>query len=137
MTSKKASVKPQNNFLKKSDADKVAEYMDALDHPLKPEIEAVRMIVKSADSRIGERIKWNAPSYNYKEDLLTFHLKATEHIHLVFHHPSIETIPSPILKGEYKGRRMAYFKSIEEVKANETELVRVVRTLIASVDGSL
>lgn len=122
---------------KKPDADKVSEYMAALNHPLKSEIEAVRTIIKSADSRIRERIKWNAPSYYYQEDLVTFHLRATEHVHLVFHHPSIATIPSPILQGEYKGRRMAYFKSKEDVKANEAELARVVRTLIASVEGSV
>lgn len=108
--------------------------MEALEHPLKWEIEAVRGIIKSADSRISERIKWNAPSYHYKEDLVTFHLRATEHVHLVFHHPSIETISSPLLQGEYKGRRMAYFKNMEEVRQGEEELKRVIRRLVANIE---
>lgn len=121
--------------VKKSDEEKVAEYMDRLDHPLKREIEAVRAIIKSVDSGIGERIKWNAPSYYYREDMVTFHLRATEHVHLVFHHPSIETIASPLLQGEYKGRRMAYFKTMEEVRQGEEELKRVLKRLVANIEG--
>lgn len=137
MTPKKATPKPKDSSAKKPDADKVAEYMAALEHPLKAEIEAVRTIIKSADSRIGERIKWNAPSYYYTEDLVTFQLRATEHVHLVFHYPLIETVPSPILEGAYKGRRMAYFKSMEEVKQHEEELIRILRRLIRGIDGSV
>lgn len=121
--------------VKKSDEEKVAEYMDRLDHPLKREIEVVRAIIKSVDSGIGERIKWNAPSYYYREDMVTFHLRVTEHVHLVFHHPSIETIASPLLQGEYKGRRMAYFKTMEEVRQGEEELKRVLKRLVANIEG--
>jgi hypothetical protein len=137
MTSKKATPRPKDRPAKKPDADKVAEYMAALEHPLKAEIEVIRVVFKSADTRIGERIKWNAPSYYYTEDLVTFQLRATEHVHLVFHHPLIETIPSPVLEGDYKGRRMAYFKSMEDVKRHEEELVRILRRLIAGIDGSV
>ena len=119
--------------VKKSDEEKVSEYMDKLEHPLKREIEAVRALIKSVDSRIGEHIKWNAPSYYYKEDMVTFHLRSTEQVHLVFHHPSIETISSPLLQGDYKGRRMAYFKNMEEVRQGEEELKRVMAMLIKNI----
>lgn len=136
MTAKKATTgKTKAPPVKATDAEKVSEFMEALEHPLKREIEAVRAIIKSVDSGIGERIKWNAPSYYYREDMVTFHLRATEHVHLVFHHPSIETIASPLLQGEYKGRRMAYFKTMEEVRQGEEELKRVLKRLVANIEG--
>lgn len=138
MTAKKVTTgKTKAASIKKTDAEKVSEFMDALEHPLKQEIEAVRAIIKSVDSRIGERIKWNAPSYYYKEDMVTFHLRATEHVHLVFHHPSIETISSPLLQGDYKGRRMAYFKNMAEVRQGEEELKRVLKRLVANIEGEV
>ncbi len=65
---------------------------------MKAEIEAVRTIIKNADSKMLERIKWNAPSYYYKEDLVTFNPRATKHVHLVFHHAAIVKIKSAYYK---------------------------------------
>lgn len=63
---KKAPVK-KGNMANLSDADKVNEYMKKLEHPLIKEIEAVRAIIRGANKKISERIKWNAPSYYYKD----------------------------------------------------------------------
>ena len=87
--------------VKLTDADKVQEYMTGLRHPLKAEMEAVRLIIKNADKRISERIKWKAPSYYYKEDMVTFNGWATKNVHLVFHHPAIVKIKSGAI-----GRRL-------------------------------
>ena len=55
----------------------------------------------------------NAPSYYYKEDLVTFGPPARkpEEILLVFHHPWIVNIASEMLQGEYKDQllQMLYF----------------------------
>ena len=115
---------------KKSDAQLVEEYMAALEHPLKAEMEALRTIIKEAHPSIGERIKWNAPSYYAATDMVTFNPRAATHVHLVFHHPAIESVSSPILEGEYKGRRMAYFTTMEEVKKGSAEIQRVLRELL-------
>jgi uncharacterized protein YdhG (YjbR/CyaY superfamily) len=64
----------------------VNAFIKQLDHPLKAEIEAVRAIIKS-NHKIAERVKWNAPSFFYKDYLATIHVKATKHVHLIFHHP--------------------------------------------------
>lgn len=130
-----AGAKVPKTRVKLTDAELVTAYMDALKHPLRAEIEAVRTIIKSTDSRIKERIKWNAPSYYYKDDMVTFNPRATEHVHLVFHHPTIEDIPSPLLEGDYKGRRMAYFTTMKDVKTNKKELVSVLKALIGNVEG--
>ena len=55
--------------------DDVNAFMKQLAHPLQAEIEAVRTIIK-ANGKITERIKWNAPSFFYTDDLATIHVKA-------------------------------------------------------------
>ena len=44
----------------------VDEYMAALDHPFKAEVEALRAIIKGVNPNITEQVKWNSPSYRYK-----------------------------------------------------------------------
>lgn len=109
---------------KLTDQEQVQAYMEPLEHPLKAEIEAVRDIIKQSDSKISERIKWNAPSYYYKEDMVTIHVKAQQHVHLVFHYPAIVQIQSEASLGDYKDRRMVYFKDITEVQEKKAELER-------------
>lgn len=117
------------------DHEQVMAYMKALKHPLKAEMEAVRNIIRAANGKIAERIKWNAPSYYYKEDMVTFNGWAKDNVHLVFHHPAIEKIASPLLQGNYKGRRMAYFNDMGEVTAAKKELQRILNELIRFIDN--
>lgn len=118
-----------------TDAEKVSEFMRLLEHPLKPEIEAVRAIIKSTDARISERIKWNAPSYYFKDDMVTFHVRPEKHVHLVFHHPAIVTIESWLLEGDYKDRRMAYFTDMTDIENKTVELKRILGKLIQLIDN--
>lgn len=108
--------------------------MDKLEHPLKNEMEALRTIIKNADSKIGERIKWAAPSYYYKEDLVTFNPRDQTLVHLIFHHPNIEKISSPILEGNYVSRRMTYFRNMDEIENNKAEIERIMNQLVQFLD---
>ncbi|QMU29017.1 DUF1801 domain-containing protein [Adhaeribacter radiodurans] len=110
--------------------EKVNEYMQNLEHPLKAEMEAIRAIILGANNQIKERIKWNAPSFFYKEDLVTFNPRTPKHVHLVFHHPSIVNIHSKLLEGDYKDRRMAYFINMEAVEAERLELQSIMNQLV-------
>lgn len=107
----------------------VNDFLAELEHPLKAEIEAVRVIIK-AHPKISERVKWNAPSFFYIEDLATIHVKAKQHVHLIFHHPAIVKVKSALLEGDYKDRRMMYFENMKEVKARKKELTRIVKELV-------
>ena len=107
----------------------VNDFLQELDHPLKAEIEAVRAIIK-ANPKIAERVKWNAPSFFYVEDLATIHVKARQHVHLIFHHPAIVKIKSKFLEGDYKDRRMMYFENMKEVKGRKKELTRIINELV-------
>ena len=114
-----------------SRTDKVDEFLRELSHPLKAEVEAVRSIIKSVNRDINEEVKWNAPSFNYKgEYLVTFNLRDTKRIHLVFHNPKIPDVKSELLAGDYKDRRMTYFADMKEIKAKKTELEKTLRQLI-------
>jgi len=78
MIRKKAAEQAESNTAK------VNEFMNQLDHLLKAEMEAVRTILLNANSKIAERIKWNTPSYYYREDIATFNPRAKQHVHIVF-----------------------------------------------------
>jgi hypothetical protein len=133
---KKQSTK-KNNTTKLSDEEKVTAFMAALDHPLKTEIDAVRAIIKNTDDGIKERIKWNAPSYYFNnEDMVTFHVRPTKHVHLVFHHPAIVKIKSAMLEGDYKDRRMAYFTDMEAIQSKTTELENIMKELVTMIKNN-
>lgn len=125
----------KTNAPKLSDDEKVSEYMHLLDHPLKAEINAVRDIIKEAHPTIRERIKWNAPSYYTGTDLVTFNLRMTHKVHLVFHHAAIVTITSALLEGDYKDRRMMYFKDMADVLAHKNELERIMKELVSAAES--
>jgi len=111
---------------KPSDEELVNDWMQQLEHPLKAEIDTVLTIIKQSNSSIKERIKWNAPSYYSTEDIVTFNHRATQHVHLIFHHPSIVKIKSALLEGDYKDRRMLYLPDMKAIKVHKKELQRII-----------
>ncbi len=114
-----------------SRGDKVDEFLQNLSHPFKAEVEAVRSIIKGVNKDIHEEIKWKGPSFNYKgEYLVTFNLRETKRVHLVFHNPYIPKVNSKLLEGEYKDRRMLYFNDRQEIEAKKTELEHIINELI-------
>jgi hypothetical protein len=112
----------------------VNDFMQQLDHPLKAEIELVRAIIKT-NRKIAERIKWNAPSFFYIDDLATIHVKARQHVHLIFHHPAIVKIKSKYLEGDYKDRRMMYFSNAKEIRSRKQELARIMNELVTLMES--
>ena len=114
-----------------TEAEQLKEWMDKIDPAFKTSINAVRTIIRTAGPQLNERIKWNAPSYYYKEDIVTFGpTKGKDKIILVFHHPKIVKIKSDLLTGEYKDRRLTYFNSLKEIKENRKELERIIKESI-------
>ena len=112
-------------------AEQVDAFIQQLDHPLKSEVEMVREIIKSVNKDITEQIKWNAPSFSYHgEYLVTFNLLETKRIHLVFHNPMIARVKSPLLEGDYRDRRMAYFVDKSDIQANRKTLEKALKDLI-------
>ena len=128
MTVKTKSVKP-------TEQEQVNEWMDKLDPAMKPGLEAVRKIIKAAGAKLNERIKWNAPSYYYKEDIVTVGpARNKDKIILVFHHPNIVKIKSALLEGNFKDRRLVNFNSLKEIKEGKKELERIIKESVQLMD---
>jgi uncharacterized protein YdhG (YjbR/CyaY superfamily) len=113
----------------------VDDYMSRLDHPFKAEVQAVREIIKGVNPNITEQVKWNAPSFSYKDYIATFNLRAQQHVHLIFHNPAIASIRSELLEGDYPDRRMTYFADMDDVKAKQAALEYVVNELVKAMDN--
>lgn len=107
-------------------AKEVDEFMRALEHPFKAEMQAVREIILGANERIAERIKWKVPSFYYHADLAAFHPRNRECVHLVmvFPHGLVDD-PAGLLQGEYDKRRMIYFSDMAQVRADAAALASI------------
>lgn len=131
-----AKKKPASASVKKKaqpankDAEQVNAWLEKQDQAKRKEIDAVRKLIKKAAPDLNERIKWNAPSYYTSVDLFTFGPYKNNRILLVFHHPAIVKIKSPLLEGTFKDRRLLYFTSSKEAVKQEKELGRIIRELL-------
>ncbi len=112
----------------------IAAWLNKLNEKVKSEINAVRNIIIESSPKLTERIKWNAPSYYYKVDIVTFGQYRNNTILLVFHHPAIVKIKSSLLEGNYKDRRLVYFKNKADAEKNKKELGRIIKEIIKVID---
>lgn len=117
--------------------EKVNELMDNLEHPLKAEIEGLRVIIKNANSKIAERVKWNAPSYFYIADMAAFNLHTTKFAQIIFIFPKgIVNDSTGLFEGEWKDRREARFYTMEDVKSKKAALEKMVNDWVNLMDQS-
>lgn len=64
----------------------VDAFLAALAHPQDPAIRRLRAVVLAADPRIGDGIKWNAPSFHVEgRHFATMQLRRTDRVLLVLH----------------------------------------------------
>jgi hypothetical protein len=132
---------------KPSEPDKVDAYIKRLKHPLKDVVVSLRKIILEADPEIGEEIKWNAPTYFYtgemkqsdpklyKRYLIVFNLFKKDCIRLVFWGGGKVNDKSGFLQGDYAdGRRLALFRSLEDVKANKKHLLHALKQQLKHLD---
>lgn len=67
-------------------SDEVDQFMAALEHPLKAEIEAVRAAILAADPTVTEHIKWKGPSFVHSgDDRVTFRLAPKGIFQVILH----------------------------------------------------
>jgi hypothetical protein len=63
----------------------VDQFMAALDHPFKAEIETLRRAILAVDPAIAEGVKWNAPSWRTTDYFATTHLRSKVGLGLILH----------------------------------------------------
>lgn len=122
--------------------DAVVIFMARLEHPRKAEIEAVRNLILSADPRIRESIKWNAPSFALAEHFATFKLRPETTVQVVFHtgakvkaNPSAMRIDDParLLAWAAPDRALITFADTAAIDTHRDAFVALVRQWIAQL----
>jgi uncharacterized protein YdhG (YjbR/CyaY superfamily) len=80
-----------------------------------------------ADPRVGECIKWQAPTFTYEGNLASFYPKSKQHASLMF--PVGARIPGrhPRLEGSGDTSRVMKVGSVAEADAARKDLERIVR----------
>lgn len=127
----------------KSDSELITEHIQKLSPLYKEIIEALRVLILKTDKQIGEHIKWNSPAFyytgdmkdfdakEYKRDLVVANLSQKNHVLLVFPTGASINDTSGLLEGDYKdGRRMVKIHDLQELKAKEKGLKKVIKEWI-------
>jgi len=131
---------------KLSDEEQVTAHIQKLEPTLAQTIEVIRQIILDTDKEIGERIKWNNPSFYYTGEMKPFDPKEYKReiivmnlfkgrIMLVFPSGAKVNDTSGLLEGDYKdGRRIVIFKDMDEVQSKKKALQRVIEKWLELVE---
>jgi hypothetical protein len=129
----------------KSGTETVSAYIQKLEEPTAGIVETLRQIILSTDPKIGEEIKWNAPSFYYTGEMKPFNPKEYKRYIIVMnlHNRILLVLPSGakvndtsgLLEGDYiDGRRLIKITSIEDVKNKEAALRKVIKDWLMLVE---
>ncbi|MCS5734998.1 DUF1801 domain-containing protein [Herbiconiux daphne] len=136
----------------------VDAHLDALAHPRRAEIEALRAIILAAGAgadagadtdtgaepvaRITESVKWNSPSYaTARGDFATMNLRPTA-VRVVLHtgakadpgHPDVAIDdPSGLLSWLGHNRALVSFSTLADIDAGRDDFIAVLRQWIAQL----
>jgi hypothetical protein len=117
---------------------RVEEFISALNHPLNDVIQLLRSIIYEAEPSLAELIKWNAPSFCYKEeDCITFNFPPKrDSVLLVFHRGTAKKeLPKNKLIADDTGlliwktndRAVVRFSNQEEVEKHKNNLNQIIK----------
>ena len=139
--------KETNLTLGISEPEKVNEYMERLKHPLFDLSQYLRTFILSVDKNIGEGIYWNVPTFfftgkmksfdpkEYRRFIVNFNFYKQDTLRIIFLRGADVTDKAGLLEGDYKdGRRIASFKSIDDLKSKEKELKKIIKHLVKLMD---
>lgn len=124
----------------------VPELIDAVNHPLKPVILALREAILGAHEAVGEEVKWNSPCFiysgdmapfdpkTYARDIVVLHLRKPDQIMLVFPTGARIQDVHGVLEGSYAdGRRMITITSLDDVATKKSGLEAAILDWIKGV----
>ncbi|UCG23214.1 MAG: DUF1801 domain-containing protein [Chloroflexota bacterium] len=103
----------------------VDEWFQELDHPLKEEMLLVRYLILEADQRMSESIKWKAPTFEFKGNLVSFQPRAKKFVSLMFHRGSEIPGDHPVLQGDAALVRTMRLTDESDI-ANQREALQAV-----------
>ncbi len=131
---------------KLTDTEEVTEHIQKLEPVLAEVVETIRQIILSTDKEIGERIKWNNPSFyftgemkpfdpkEYKREIAVFNLFKGR-IMLVFPSGAKVNDTTGFLEGDYKdGRRLLVFKDLQDIESKKSALQDILKRWLGLID---
>lgn len=123
--------------------DDVGQFMAAMTHPLKRELQFLRETILAADTAIGEGIKWNAPSFHTSEYFATFNLRSVDRVQLIMHFGAkvneisrsgvVIDDPAQLLAWRGKDRAIVTFLDMAHLSASREAFTGVLRQWIGHV----
>jgi hypothetical protein len=124
----------------------VTQFLDKLQHPLRPEIELLRAIIVTAYPNLTENIKWNGPNYSLNnQDLLTMRIQPPKQIQLVLHRGAHKQTQPPdrliqdqsgLLVWKENDRAVISFKKQADIHKVKTDVTGIVKDWITAVINS-
>lgn len=125
------------------DPEAVTTFLDALKHPIKPVLHAVRAAILSADKAITEGIKWNTASFYLHGWFATINVRAKAGVQIILHHGAkiraggslTETIkdPSRLLEWLGKDRASVTFADAEDFQKKRAAFVKIIKRWAAQL----
>jgi len=105
----------------------VNDWFEEYDNPMKPVLVRVREVMAAADERMGECIKWQAPTFSYKGNMATFNPRSKKHASLMFHQGAEIPGDHPVLEGDGKKARTLKFADLDDVEAKVEDIEKIVK----------
>lgn len=122
--------------------NEVSQFLDPLNHPLRNEIELLRVIISETVEDLEENIKWNGPNYSFQsEDRITMKIQPPKQIQLIFHRGAkkLEQPKAPLINDEsglllWKENDRAFisFTTMKEIEDSATDLKAIIRNWISA-----
>jgi hypothetical protein len=122
---------PYDGFMSNRSPE-VDAWFETYENPQKDLVEAVRTVLLDADDRLGEAIKWKAPTFVYQGNLASFFPKSTKHVTLMFHSGATLPDPAGILEGDGEVARSVKIRDREDLAAKAPALRGLVTAWIES-----
>lgn len=116
--------------------NEVTKFLDALQHPLRKEIETLREHILNINPALIENFKWNGPNYCLNgNDRITMKIQPPKQIQLVFHRGAkvqellknkLINDKSGLLVWKTNDRAVATFKNMDDISSNTSTLTNIV-----------
>lgn len=112
-----------------------------MNHPRKPELVALRKLIRSADRSITEGVKWNSPSFRTSEYFATINVHGKDALRLILHTgakvrggkpPKVDD-PAGVLKWLAKDRCLITIEGAADLKAKSRPLKAIIKSWISQM----
>lgn len=118
----------------------VTAFLDEMNHPLRAEIEKLRLLILESVAGLTENIKWNGPNYSLEDqDRITMKIQPPKQIQLIFHRgykkqdqpeKRLIEVKTKRLTWKENDRAVMSFTNLAEIEEAKSELTEVIQKWI-------